>query len=81
MSTLRTATTMAQCSAILAALQAGRSLTPSQALRDFRCFRLAARIYDLRKSGHSIATTWEHGERKRWARYVLLKSASRRTAN
>jgi len=74
MSSLHTPQTAAQCAAILAALKRGRALTPADALEEFGCFRLAARIYDLRSNGHEIATTWERGDGKRWARYVLLRS-------
>ena len=63
-----------QSASILTALQAGRGLTPADALRDFGCFRLAARIYDLRQEGHSIATYWEQSETRRWAVYHLLKT-------
>jgi len=72
MSTLRNAETAAQCAMILDALRSGRSLTPHDALREYKCFRLAARVYDLRKEGHNIVTMWERGANKRWARYVLL---------
>jgi len=48
---------MTQEQQILAALKAGRRITPIDALRDFSCFRLGARIYDLKQSGHSISTT------------------------
>lgn len=66
----------AQTDAIFAELSAGRSLTPQDALSRFRCFRLAARIYDLRQRGHNIATSWESGSGKRWARYSLINRAS-----
>lgn len=46
--------TPAQCSAILAALRAGETLTPLVALQRFNCFRLGARIYELRQRGHAI---------------------------
>ena len=39
---------------ILAYLRQGHSLTPLVALRMFGCFRLAARIWDLRQHGHEI---------------------------
>jgi len=39
---------------ILTHLQAGHSLTPLGALEMFGCFRLAARVYDLRQAGHDI---------------------------
>ena len=47
---------MTQSSAILAFLQRGRCLTPMDALRRFGTFRLAARILELRQSGHRIDT-------------------------
>ena len=41
---------------ILSALQAGRKLTPIDALNDFDCMRLGARIRDLREKGFDIRT-------------------------
>jgi hypothetical protein len=38
-------------------LKAGRTLTPAEAAHGFSCYRLAARIHDLRKEGHDIRTT------------------------
>lgn len=49
-----------QATQILRWLQAGKKLTPQDALREFGCFRLAARINDLRRDGYKINT-----ERKR----------------
>lgn len=46
---------MTQTDQILAALQRG-PITALDALRDFGCFRLAARINDLRRAGHQITT-------------------------
>lgn len=43
-----------QRAAILSALRLGRSITPLDALRDFHCFRLGARIYDLKREGYKI---------------------------
>ena len=63
---------MSQSAAILAHLKAGRSLTPLQALTQFHCLRIAARIADLRGAGHRIRTdmvTLPGG--KRVARYEL----------
>lgn len=45
---------MTQAQAILAALESGRVLTPLDALREFGCMRLGARIYDLEQQGHKI---------------------------
>lgn len=41
---------------IKAYLSKGKSITPLDALTKFGCFRLAARISDLRKNGLKIAT-------------------------
>ena len=41
---------------ILSHLQAGKTISPIEALIDFRCFRLAARINELRNAGHNIVT-------------------------
>ena len=45
---------MSQCEDIKAHLQAGYSLTALEALQRFQCFRLAARIADLKKEGMHI---------------------------
>lgn len=41
---------------ILAALKRGRGMTSLQALNDFGCLRLAARINDLRNMGYPIVS-------------------------
>lgn len=43
-----------QCAQILKWLREGKPLTPLLALEQFGCFRLAARINDLRNAGHDI---------------------------
>ena len=58
-------------------LMAGSSITPVDAYEHLHCLRLSARIYDLRKRGHSIVTMWESDGRKRYARYTLEKLAQR----
>jgi hypothetical protein len=58
---------------IRAALLAGRSLTPLDALRDFGCFRLAARVADLRREGLPIECANETANGKRFARYYLRR--------
>lgn len=50
------ANTAAQTAQILNWLKKGKSLTPLQALQKFDCFRLGARIWDLRHAGHNIIT-------------------------
>ena len=45
---------MSQEKQILSDLKLGRKITPMYALNKFGCFRLAARVYDLRMKGHPI---------------------------
>ena len=45
---------MNQSDMILNALLAGETLTPLDALKRFGCFRLGARIWDLKKAGYEI---------------------------
>jgi len=47
---------MTQTTQILDALKRGEKLTPMDALTRFGCFRLGARIYDLKREGHTIVT-------------------------
>ena len=64
-------TTMTQKEQILAALKTGRHLSAYDALMmPCRCFRLAARINDLRREGWQITTELVQ-EPKRFARYKL----------
>ena len=50
-----------------------RSITPIDALRELGCFRLAARINDLRNSGYNIRTDTVKDGEKRYARYTLIR--------
>ena len=45
-------------------------ITPMDALKDFGCFRLSARIKDLRNEGMNIITEHKNG----YARYKLDRS-------
>ena len=45
---------MSQGREILNAMRQGNEITALDALRDFGCFRLAARIYDLKQDGYQI---------------------------
>ena len=52
------------------------SITSITALERYGCFRLAARIYDLRGMGHEIdAQRWKTRSGKTVARYWLKKKA------
>lgn len=56
-------------------LEAGHSLTQIEALNRFGCFRLATRIFELKKSGMRIKTETVENKStgKRYARYRLVK--------
>ena len=61
-----------QKEACLAYLEEHDSITPLEALHEFRCFRLAAVIARLREDGHIIRTDIHEGE-PRYAVYTLMK--------
>lgn len=53
-----------------------KGITPMDALKLCGCFRLSARIHDLKEQGHNIYKTMEYveteeGTRKGYARYFL----------
>lgn len=60
-----------QCEQILTDLKAGREITPMDALRDYGCLRLAARVGELREAGYRIMTDTVKAGDKRYARYWL----------
>ena len=64
---------MTQEQRILIYLKTGKSLTPLEALKKFGCFRLAARISDLRSQGHTIWTNYITKDNKTFAAYKLSK--------
>jgi hypothetical protein len=66
---------MTQTEMIRAHLQSGRDLSPIDALNHYGCFRLAARIIELRKAGLDIETVTETRNGKKYARYVLRGQA------
>jgi hypothetical protein len=57
---------------IEAYLTKGKSLTPIDALTKFGCFRLAARIADLRNEGLNIATKIVTKKGKSYASYSII---------
>lgn len=63
--------TDSQCKQILTHLKAGKSITPIEALNKYGCFRLGARIYDLRNSGYLIVTKLVEKNGKRFAEYFM----------
>ena len=62
---------MSQEARILAYLKAGNSITPMVALQKFGCFRLSARVKDLRDSGHTISSRRVKRNGKTFACYSL----------
>lgn len=70
---------MSQDEQILDHLRAGHTITPLDALAKFQCFRLGARIYELKRShllrdGEKIVTeTHTTTNGKRIARYRLVR--------
>ncbi len=60
-----------QSSQILAYLSRGKRLTPLDALRLFGCFRLGARIFELRKAGAPIQRRMVRVGQKSVAQYFI----------
>ena len=69
-----------QTEMILSYIEQFGIITPLEAIRDIGCYRLSARIADLRKSGYNIATAFvsvknRYGGKSRVARYSLRGEA------
>lgn len=62
---------MSQEAKILNHLKTYGRITPLEALERYQCFRLAARIADLRGSGYQIHTNIIHKNNKQFAEYEL----------
>lgn len=61
---------------ILRHMQTHGSITAAEAIERFGCYRLGARIYDLRQRGHKIVSIVENGKNRdgdpvHYARYRL----------
>ena len=63
---------ISQNKAILGCLILRGSITPLQAMKWYRCYRLGARIYDLRKKGYNIASEMVKLNKKHFCRYTLV---------
>ena len=61
----------AQTDRIRMYLETGKSLTPMDALVRFNCFRLAARVKDLRDQGVNIRSELVHKDGKKYSRYFM----------
>lgn len=56
---------------ILQHLKEHGSITPLECLKRYQCFRLGARILELRREGFRIDTVMIGEDGKRYAKYVL----------
>lgn len=67
-------TIQSQNAAILDYLQDGLTITQADAINLFGCYRLSARIYDLRKAGFEIGSNMDEIEAgaHRFARYFYI---------
>ena len=52
-------------------LETGKPLTPMDALVRFNCFRLAARIKNLRDDGVPIKSELVHKDGKKYSKYFM----------
>lgn len=66
---------MTQRELVRAHLESGKPLTPLEALNDYGCFRLAARIEELRKMGLGIKTTMITKGGRAFAQYKMEEAA------
>lgn len=67
---------LSQCNLVLAHMIARGSITQMEAVNDYGCYRLSARIADLRERGYAIKTVTEKGKNRyghntQYARYYL----------
>jgi hypothetical protein len=69
---------MTQAERVLKYLRDFGSITQLEAIRDIRCMRLGARIFDLKREGYAIKKEMEtsknrYGEDTSYARYRLVE--------
>lgn len=75
---IATPATMTQCDMILRFMQENGSITQAEAVTEFGCYRLGARIWDLKARGHAIKSD-KVTRKNRWgksvsfARYTLIE--------
>jgi hypothetical protein len=61
---------------ILNYLKKGNSITSLEALQKFNCFRLSARIFNLREDGFNIITNYITDNNKTYAEYRFISSSN-----
>lgn len=64
---------LSQKDLILEYLKSGQSITPLLALEKFGCFRLGARIWELKDHGYNIQMTMVRNNEKHFASYKLIQ--------
>lgn len=69
-----------QCKEILLYMQTRGPITQAEAIKYIGCYRLSARIWDLRHAGHAITTTRKKARNRRgqfvtFAAYKLAEGA------
>ena len=68
--------TQTQTTQILQYLRQGNKITSWEAIHKFRCTRLSAVIYNLKKYGYDIITVMQTAENgKKYAEYTLLQES------
>lgn len=63
---------MSQLEAIRQHLESGKPITPLDALNLYGCFRLGARIFDLKRQGMNISCDTAGNGDKHYATYRLI---------
>lgn len=67
-----------QCARILTHMQKYGPITQAMAIERYGCYRLSARIYDLRRQGYTISAYTvqgcnRYGDPCRWNEYKLIE--------
>ena len=62
---------LSQSNKILEHLQKGNTLTHMEALNLFGCFRLGARVYELKRLGHDIKSRMVKANGKHFSEYRM----------
>ena len=66
-----------ECNMILDYIMEHGSINPAEAFLELGCYRLSARIKDLRDEGYDIVTVMEQKNGKRYARYKIGRGSLR----
>jgi Helix-turn-helix domain len=64
-------TNKSQSLRILRHLKSGRSITALEALNKYKCFRLAARVHELKRMGYKIKRSMKTRNQKKFASYSI----------